>query len=345
MRGMELGPGFNPKQEQIETSPEKQNKLLRKLKEFARKLALVGVVAEAGTAAANLNEPNAEKFRAENQPYYEQTLELGQKEQKLRKLFGDYYHYHHAEWSKGFMEDALRKHMEGESIDYLEQISNSSWGEPESLETTQTVATSLDSSEGRITGLRDLIQTAYPRGWVNNEVAFVLQTQDEYKIQESYGLKEGSQALATAGPSKTFPGRSEVVFYKLAKTQPMKYMLEALSHEFGHANDWDSDNELSTGERVDLLLALGERIHSDDRFRSSYAEAITNRNKQLENYNKAREYWAEICRQYFTDYAKLNIKDFQIVDHHVRKSDRNFDLRKSNEEMRKFVAQKLKAKK
>jgi len=118
----------------------------------------------------------------------------------------------------------------------------------------------------------------------------------------------------------------------------MEYIIEnILSHEMAHANDWVSDMELSNEERLDLLLAVGSRLDAVPRYGSNYVEAIENKNKKTERYFKAQEYWAEISAQYFRDPDELDAKDYLLVDGVVRKTDPNFNCRKSSRERKELI--------
>lgn len=76
--------------------------------------------------------------------------------------------------------------------------------------------------------------------------------------------------------------------------------LRVIGHELGHANDWSTNQHLSTDERYDLLLKILERVEADDRFKSDYVENIKLEDWQAQLYSRAREYWGEIVGQYFT---------------------------------------------
>ena len=164
---------------------------------------------------------------------------------------------------------------------------------------------------------------SYPAGWVYGEVSKIEYRNEKMALGDQYGMP-GAEALATC--SEAFENRSHIVFYAPANNHAKSAIHGALSHELGHANDWERDNEMEIEERLDLLKAIGERIHAPDRFQSGYVEKISNADKYLENYSKATEYWAEITAQYFTDPGQLNIKDAQLVQRHIQKTDPHFSL-------------------
>jgi hypothetical protein len=127
-----------------------------------------------------------------------------------------------------------------------------------------------------------------------------------------------------------------------AEQQDIHYLVEELiTHELGHANDWSSDMEMSNEERLDLLLAVSDRLDAASRYDSSYVESIKNRNKRLERYFKAREYWAEICSAYFNDPDVLDVEDYILVDSVVKKSDPNFNCRKSSQERSQMIEKNI----
>ncbi|MBI3963730.1 MAG: hypothetical protein HY341_01905, partial [Candidatus Kerfeldbacteria bacterium] len=178
---------------------------------------------------------------------------------------------------------------------------------------------------------QDYATRTFPKGWVNNEVVSIEQTDVQNPMPERYGIKGESAAT-------WHRGRDTLVFDGASRDDNIGWVLrECLPHELGHANDWQSDNEMSGEERLDLLLAVGDRLGSEDRFRSSYVERINNPDEQQERYTKAVEYWAEICAQYFRNPEAMDIKDYQLVDARVRAVDPDYDADECREERQQMV--------
>lgn len=171
------------------------------------------------------------------------------------------------------------------------------------------------------------VQT-YPEGWVEGEITSISQDLINRGSEgmNNYGLT-GWSTIASCIQESRVGGKSQIIFYKdSAKNTLYENINEALSHEIAHANDWEADNELSFEERLNLLLAIADRVRSEDRYLSTYVESINNEDKQKELYLKCTEYWAEICSRYFGDSAdNLNYKDVQIIEGMVKKEDPDFD--------------------
>lgn len=178
------------------------------------------------------------------------------------------------------------------------------------------------------------VNGTFPRGWVSNEVASIEQTDVRVPSDERYGIVGGEAAAAC----RRGQDRDTIVFYGGSKTEYMGSVLRGtLPHELGHANDWESDAEMSGEERLDLLVAVGERLGSEDRYRSAYVEKINNPDEKRELYTKAVEYWAEICSQYFRNPEAMDVKDFQLVDARVRKVDPDYDADECRSERQEVV--------
>ncbi len=197
------------------------------------------------------------------------------------------------------------------------------------------VASDIVGSDGTISksDTAELL-AVFPQQWVGEEVAFIVQHPGEKypkeKLEE-YGIKD---AVAVATCAGGYKGRkAEIILYSLTTSRPLRDNFETLAHELAHANDWDSDLEMSYRERLELLEAIGERLSDSDRYQSWYVESIQNPDKKKERYLKATEYWAEIVKQYFTNPDKLHIKDFEIVDRHVKRHDPKYDVVSARDKM------------
>lgn len=166
----------------------------------------------------------------------------------------------------------------------------------------------------------------FPRGWVDSEITSVTQTDSIRKMSDEYGTG-GIEAAHCEDDSLQ---RSSIVLTGGSRSESMMYtMQQLLPHEIAHANDWYSDAEMTFEERVVLLDEIVQRVTAKDRWQSTYVEKIKNEDPQVQLSNRAAEYWAEIVSAYFHTPTKLHKKDFDIVDRMVRRTDPNFDVRKS----------------
>lgn len=116
-----------------------------------------------------------------------------------------------------------------------------------------------------------------------------------------------------------------------------KQLFGTLFHEIMHCNDWIRDSKMSTEERLNLLTSILERIKSEDRYKSSYVEAIESPYGDKDTlYIRCVEYFAEIGEEYFLNPRKFeeqNPVDFKIIDEFVKNKSPNFDVYKLNDQM------------
>lgn len=106
-------------------------------------------------------------------------------------------------------------------------------------------------------------------------------------------------------------------------------VLESLGHEFGHANDFLSDNDLSEAEKESLKDKISKLFSAPDRFRSFTIEIAVH-----ENAGERRvlaEYWAELCSSYMLDPTVINAEEFRLVDDYAKKNDPNYNWKESIE--------------
>lgn len=168
--------------------------------------------------------------------------------------------------------------------------------------------------------LRTILKETYPIGWVEDEIRIVESSPKRKPMPAKYGM--GGVALASC--YRDIDGKSEIVFHVDSRDESKEYVIGTIGHELAHANDWISDDHLTATEGEELRNRIKSRLRSPDRFLSSYVEEINNANEEEELETKAIEYWAEICEQYFDDATKLSVEDFNIVDGHIKKTDRLF---------------------
>lgn len=182
---------------------------------------------------------------------------------------------------------------------------------------------------------KEFLSTTYPKGWVDNEVSSITQSDERKPLGEKYG---GAKHATVAAAYIREGERGKIKFYDVTLTNSPSHLLrDVLPHELGHGNDWLSDQEMTYEERLDLQLAVAERLSADDRFQSSYVESIQNDNPQAERCLKALEYWAEICGQYFNDPSKLHYNDYELVNNCVKAGDPDYDENAANEVRNNFL--------
>lgn len=150
---------------------------------------------------------------------------------------------------------------------------------------------------------------------------------------------------------------TDVTFNSASKSKNSKELLGVLLHEFGHLKGVFRDQNLNPEEKADVWLKLWDRIDAKDRYDSpqvnghiitkflykktptGYKVEIPQRYRSL----LAGEYLADLFVQGYTDFTKLHVKDFAIIDSIIRKTHPEFNWKECNEKMSVFM-EKLKAK-
>lgn len=166
--------------------------------------------------------------------------------------------------------------------------------------------------------IKSIIDNTYPKGWFNKEVNNILITDDTTGLANS--MAQSGISGTEAAHYSTFD--KEMLLHVQSMKDNPNFLIEVLSHESGHANDWSCNEDLNAQERLDLLLNVQSRLHDTDRFVSSYVESI-----KTSDYAKSVEYFAEICGEYLSNGPKnMSPKDVKIVDFVLRKKDNGFDV-------------------
>src|SRR3989344_3922063 len=221
-----------------------------------------------------------------------------------------------------FGEEALREIEDGDKSAYFEK-KNKQQHKPPALEgflehgTTNEHVYLFDEKYG-----------FYPRGWVNGEVEDV-----EYVDDIGGKLKAGSRK---GGEFRRKGILGSKIF--LYRTTPKAgdggnehfVSNEAVFHELGHANDWESDQDLNIIERQDLLLKVLNRMNETDAYDTNdhYHKSYLDGTKRG-SYRAVKEYWADICAEYFCNpegFQKSHPKDFELVDAQAKKNDATFNV-------------------
>ncbi len=100
--------------------------------------------------------------------------------------------------------------------------------------------------------------------------------------------------------------------------------------------------------RVEFLYEVSQNCFKEGAFRDlfGYINSIKNKDKNKENYYKAREYWGSCCEYYFTFPEMLkqdHPREFAMVDKYVKMEDSNytpFEKLAQRQELIKQMAEK-----
>lgn len=288
-----------------------------------------GIVAGAligGALASGYEKGTKQVFDYRAKDAKERIKIVEDEEREVRKMFGSYSPMHKAgNLTKDVEQARGRYYNPFRSIDVKDGFEAVS--KPESLPETGDIF----AKDGRM-DKKDLDRYlgTYPKGWQKN-LASINQENKNQKLTAS-GLGSSGNALATTfrhGDGGKDSLKAKVVFWDVTRNGRFGYVVDSISHELGHVNDWN-DEGVSYVDRLELLVKIGQRINAKDRFHSAYVESIHEDNHFRVAYDRATEYWSEICVQYFNDATQLHVKDFGIVDDYVHKIDSKYNWKSGN---------------
>lgn len=168
----------------------------------------------------------------------------------------------------------------------------------------------------------------YPKGWVVGEVGKV-------EFVNSLNKKTKDHFLGGQLEQSIFSKPTMYLYRHWDKSEKEEEYSpvqgKTIEHELGHANDWETDMDLNIIDRQKLLIKIHERLTSTDswhRDNDHYHETFADGSKGG-LYKSAREYWAEICAEYFSNpesFLKDHPQDFKLVDTYAKKNDPSFDV-------------------
>jgi len=132
-----------------------------------------------------------------------------------------------------------------------------------------------------------------------------------------------------------------ICIYKSALTayKNSEMLDDTISHELAHANDWRSNKELDTWEKVEFFKSVVTRYNAKDRYHDAWAdEYIGNINfdsKEATAYNQIIEYWAIIVGVYISkDSTKLPEADKALVQSILNRTNSGFEQIKQKASLR-----------
>lgn len=164
-----------------------------------------------------------------------------------------------------------------------------------------------------------------PQNWANGEVSSISYMAENNGLIGFYG--DSLIATFTADTRKLEFNSSS------SQKESRAFLFYVLAHEIGHGNDFLADSSLSWPERHNLFQSITKRLNEENHFRTKYLEMLKKDSEDMPGKVRlVREYWAEICGQYFTDPSQLTIEDFELVDRFILKNDPNYNWRETVEE-------------
>jgi hypothetical protein len=115
-------------------------------------------------------------------------------------------------------------------------------------------------------------------------------------------------------------------YFSSALNETYSYLLDNLSHEVGHLNDWRYNRFLTRKQKILLLGKIIERIGALNRYKNREAENLKNNNKQLELLYKCIEYFAIINGAYLSqNHVFLANEDKDIIKSVIASTDPEYN--------------------
>lgn len=142
----------------------------------------------------------------------------------------------------------------------------------------------------------------YPYPWLAGSLKGI-----NYVPEITYKYDEkGKPVLQVLGSAQRYgmesmlqqDNRTVLRIFKDSESAGKEEIMSALDHEIAHSNDWENSRILSNQERINFLYDVTMAFGNAGHFETPYVESLSNPDKKMENYLKAKEYWAEINKVY-----------------------------------------------
>jgi len=208
---------------------------------------------------------------------------------------------YHTYWDQGFFDETVRKaeNKEGLSakIEGFERIEG------------------MDNEK-----VQELLEDNFNKRWLyGNTSSF--EYVDELKSRKTFDVAGEAHTEGLVGIFYK-SGKEKIKIYKNEGMKDEERLLEIMSHEIGHHQDWENSNRLPLQDRLQFLREVTERLGSSDRFHSSYVEIdipceYSDYSPQEIKYIQAIEYWAVMVENYDRhgeDLKKNKLEDYELVD-------------------------------
>lgn len=181
--------------------------------------------------------------------------------------------------------------------------------------------------------IKEFLDKVYPKGSASRSIASIEFVRENEIIGQTQILGRAvTRSVSSMSAGAVGEERTPIKINTPVEGINADSFFDILRHEVGHTVSWASSLELSNAERIQMILDVYGRINSDDRYISAYVEGIDvgkieNYNvptsnygdaekKQITDYIKCGEYWAEIHREYFKDKQKFEKEhpvDYELV--------------------------------
>lgn len=128
----------------------------------------------------------------------------------------------------------------------------------------------------------------------------------------------------------------------LIKYKNSEILDKTIVHEIAHANDWRSNKELDTWEKVEFFKSVANRYNAKDRYHEEWADEylsnISYDSDQETAYHQIMEYWAIIASVYISQDSKnLPEADQALVKSILERTSPGFDQVKQKASLRQGV--------
>lgn len=183
--------------------------------------------------------------------------------------------------------------------------------------------------------LWEWLALTFPRSWFESELIEIRHSETPIHINSSYHIGGVGAGSYIDGPRG---GVIKIASFTASNTT-IQSLWGLLGHELAHANDWEDDFEMTFLQRVDLLMAIYDRLDDVDRLQSDYLDQINNEDCRVQQRNVATEYWAEIVGFSLAHYYLVPERDREIVEQQLQLIDPEFDLEQAYLSSRHFISE------
>lgn len=286
------------------------NHPLEKIKDWLKISALVGVSFVTGKVATEIY--NDYEKNQEYQNHMEHTLTQQEKD----KLSEDF--------------ERIKQYFGVQAIEKIKNGDKAAFFERQEQPTQKVVYRNFGKAGLSEASVKRMVseESFFPKNFIDGEIrglyfSEVVEKNEKGTTEGTFFVKEKAIVV--------FLKENLASLEEVNKKSLLWYIKHISAHELGHANDWETDKESSIADRANLLRMIGERLNSKDKLVTYQAKegAEEYYDSEKDTYMKAKEYWADLCREYFSTPALLKSEfpaDFKIIDDFVKKQDPDFDV-------------------
>ncbi len=198
-----------------------------------------------------------------------------------------------------------------------------------------------EPAEARISGfenlgisnnvMRDIIYETFPKEWLQSGLLEFKYKDEDLKLPAAYGEKP-RPAIALCS-NREGRGAATVTYGREAKAQDLEQLFDRdVVHELAHVFDPLGHDSLPMLKRLQFLERLLNRVKSKSRYRPGtpdYVDSIVNKDRRIQLFNRATEYWAVIFEEFFSEpyraMTTLPDEDRSLIEDYLLETAPSFD--------------------